>query len=320
MTRHRRFSSHLAAAFTRFLALKRATGRAYRSEENYLLRFDGFVRAHAAAPPLRRDTMHAFLSSLNHLTGRVRDNFVGVVWQALEYARTHGEVVEALPARPAPAPLGSRLRAPRILSHDEIALLVSSARSLPVRRDQQPSTYGTLFGLLAVTGMRIGEALALDVGDVDLANGMVSVRRGKFGKPRELPVQTSTVLRLQRHVDDPARTVGRGPGIPFFVSSIRRRLGYASAMIAFHDACRLARFDSLTRLHDLRHTFAVQRVLAWYAAGDDVNAWLPALSTYLGHTSVEHTRIYLRSNGLLLEQAALRFDALADYLDRNVPR
>lgn len=320
MTRRRRFSSHLAAAFTRFLALKRATGRAYLSEENYLLRFDEFVRVHAAGLPLGQDTLRAFLASLRHLSARVRDNFVGVVWQALQYARSHGEAVEALPARPSRSPTWNRRRAPRILSHDEIALLVTSARSLPAPRGRQPSTYATLFGLLAVTGMRISEALALDVEDVDLMNGMVSVRRGKFGKARDLPVRPSTVLHLRRHLDDPARTVGRRPGIPFFVSSTRRRLGYAGAMIAFHDACRIARFASLTRLHDLRHTFAVQRVLGWYAAGDDVNAWLPALSTYLGHTSVEHTRLYLRTNGLLLEQAALRFDALTDYLDRDERR
>jgi integrase len=318
MRRHRRFASHLAETFTGFLALKRATGRAYRGEENYLLRFDEFVRKHAAAPPLGRHTMRAFLASLEHLSGRVGDNFVGVVWQALEYARAHGAGVDALPARPSRSPPWSRCRAPRILSHAEIAALVSVARSRRVRRDRQATTYATLFGLLAVTGMRISEALALDVVDVDLAGGIVHVRHGKFGKARDLPVRPSTVLELQRHLNDPARTVGRGPDVPVFVSRVRRRLGYASAIREFHHACRRAGFGSLTRIHDLRHSFAVQRVLAWYAAGDDVNAWLPALSTYLGHISVEHTRLYLRSNGLLLEQAALRFDALTVELDRDV--
>jgi integrase len=320
MTRRRRFSSHLAAAFARFVALKRATGRAYRSEESHLLRFDEFVRKNAAGPPLGRDAMRAFLSSLNHLSGRARDNVLGVVWPALEYARAHGEAVDAPPSRPPRTGAWSRRRAPRILSHDDIASLLSSARALPARCGRQPSTYATLFGLLAVTGMRIGEALALDVHDLDLANGIVSIRHGKFGKARDLPLRSSTVQQLRCHLDDPARTVGRRPHVPVFVSNQRRRLGYAGAMVAFHQACRAARLEPLPRLHDLRHTFAVRRVIAWYAAGDDVNGWLPALSSYLGHTSVEHTRLYLRAHGMLFEQAARRFDALANRLDPDVLR
>lgn len=320
MTRRPRFSSHLAAAFTRFVALKRATGRAFVSDEKHLRRFDEFVRVHAAAPPLARDAMHAFLSSLKHLSGRARDNVLGVVWPALAYARAHGEAVEVPPARPSRTPAWNRRRAPTILSHEDLLALVGAARSLPARCGRQPSTYATLFGLLAATGLRIGEALALDVQDLDLANGVVHVRRGKFDKARDLPIRLSTAQALRRHLEDPARTVGGAPDVPVFVSNRRRRLSYLGALGAFRQACRAAAFEPGLRLHDLRHTFAVRRVLAWYVAGDDVNAWLPVLSTYLGHTSVEHTRLYLQANGLLLEQAARRFDALADHLDQGVRR
>lgn len=320
MTRRPRFSSHLAAAFSRFVALKRATGRAYGSEERLLRRFDEFVCTHATTPPLTRDAMHRFLSSLNHLSGRARDNFVDVVWSAVAYARAHGEAVEPAPARPSRTPAWNRQRAPRIFSEEELLALVSAARALPARCGRQPSTYATLFGLLAATGLRIGEALALDVHDLDLANGVLHVQRGKFDKARDLPIRTSTVEALRRHLHDPGRVVGSVPDVPVFVSSRRRRLSYLGALAAFGQACRAAALEPRPRLHDLRHTFAVHRVLAWYAAGDDVSAWLPALSTYLGHTSVEHTRLYLQANGLLLEQAARRFDALADHLDQGVRR
>lgn len=315
MTRRRRFSSHLATSFTRFVALKRATGRGYDSEEKHLLRFDQFVAAHAARPPLGRDTMHSFLLSLRHLSGRARDNVLDVVWPALEYALTHGAPVEALPARPSRTPAWDHRRSPKILSHDEVAALVSAARALPATGGRQPSTYATLFGLLAVTGMRIGEAIALDMQDVDLAHAVITVRRGKFDKSRALPIRPSTVQALRRHLEHPARTVGNSPEAPVFVSSLRRRLSYPAAMVTFHRACRAVPIEPLPRLHDLRHTFAVRRVLAWYEAGADINAWLPALSTYLGHVSVEHTRLYLRDNGLLFEQAARRFDELARHLD-----
>jgi len=293
------------------VALKRATGALYHTEEAHLFRFDQYVRTHAAQPPLGRDAMHAFLASLAHLSARGRDNVLGVVWPALEYARCHGAAVAELPARPARVPCWTRTRAARILSNDEIRSLLAAARTLPARCGRQPSTYATLFGLLAVTGMRIGEALALDVQDLDLAGQVVFIRHGKFAKARDVALRPSTVEELRRHLHAPVRTIGRGPDLPVFVSSQRRRLGYAGAARAFHQACLAAHLEPLPRPHDLRHTFAVQRVLAWYAAGDDVNAWLPALSTYLGHASVENTRLYLRQNGLLLEQAALRFEGFA---------
>jgi integrase len=102
------------------------------------------------------------------------------------------------------------------------------------------------------------------------------------------------------------------------VSNRRRRLSYPGAAQAFRQSSHAADLEPLPRLHDLRHTFAVQRVVGWYAAGQDVNAWLPALSTYLGHVSIENTRLYLRANGLLFEEAAARFELRTCGLDLEV--
>lgn len=168
--------------------------------------------------------------------------------------------------------------------------------------------------------MRIGEARALDVGDIDLRQHLLTIRSGKFGKARVLALRSSTTEALRRYLHDARRSLDDGTATPVFVSSLGRRLSHPAALRAFRQACSAARIAAPPpRLHDLRHSFAVQCVIGWYADGRDVNAWLPALSTYLGHISVENTRLYLRANGLLLEQAAARFEAATTALDEVAP-
>jgi len=164
--------------------------------------------------------------------------------------------------------------------------------------------------------MRIGEALALDIGDLDRRDRILTVRKGKFGKRRALPLRDSTVAALVRYVNHPRRPVGKDTSAPLFVSSRRRRLSYPAVWPAIRKACLAAEISHpLPRPHDFRHTFAINRVVTWYAEGRDVNTLLPTLSTYLGHLSVENTRLYLTANGALLDHAAARFADLASALD-----
>ena len=180
----------------------------------------------------------------------------------------------------------------------------------------RPATTATLLGLLYTTGMRIGEALALDVGDLDCGDRILTVRKGKFGKSRALPLRESTFEALVRYVHHPLRPMGTDASAPLFVSCRRRRLSYPAVSSALCKACLAAGISKpLPRPHDFRHTFAIGRVEAWYAEGRDVNALLPTLSTYLGHVSVENTRLYLIANGTLLEQAAARFAHNTSALD-----
>jgi len=310
------FSSWLAPHLDHLVAVKRAGGASYASQVVLLRAFDRHLTEQVARPPLSREHVVAYLASLARLSPRARDNAISAVWQALAHARHHGAPVEALPCRPAPPPAGLRVRQPRILSAQEFQLVVATARQLYGDSPFRTATIVTLLGLLYTTGIRIGEALALDVHDLDIRDHILTVRRGKFGKARALPLRVSVVAALQRywwHPDHPRRG-------PLFASTLRRRLAHPTAWRAFRGACRAARITlPLPRLHDLRHTFAVRRVVTWYAGGRDVNRLLPALSTYLGHVSVENTRCYLRANGLLLEQAAARFARQTTWLDRRAP-
>ncbi len=316
MTRSLSFSSWLAHYFDRFVEIKRAGGADYSSQRNLLLAFDLYVCEHAPNPPLLLDVLTRYLESLGRLSLRGRDNVVGVVWLALAHALRHGAPVETLPMRPPLPPSYWRERPPRLLSPAEVGTLLSAARQLPPVHSLRPVTTATLLGLLYAAGIRIGEALALDVGDVDHGDRILTVKKGKFGKSRALPLRASTVDALERYVRHPLRAVGTEASAPLFVSRRRRRLSYSAVCSALTNACLLAGLSQpWPRLHDFRHLFAVRRVAAWYAEGRDINSLLPALSTYLGHVSIDSTRRYLVANGLLLEQAAARFAHKTSALD-----
>lgn len=316
MSRPRPFNSWLAPHFEGFVALRRASGARYDSQRSLLLAFDRFLSANAPKPPLLRETVDQYLASCDRLSPRGRDNVVSVLWPSLGYAVRHGASVEPLPARPPRPPKNWRQRQPRIVSTPETQSLIAAARELSPQNTLRPATTATLIGLLYTTGIRIGEALALDVGDLDSREGILSIRKGKFGKSRFVPLLESTLEALVRYVEHPLRPVGTQASAPFFVSGQRRRLADPTAREAIYSACRIAGIAKpWPRPHDFRHTLAVSRVATWYREGRDVNALLPALSTYLGHVSVENTRLYLIANGVLLEQAGARFEHYTRALD-----
>lgn len=316
MTPRRPFTSWLASHFDHFVALRNACGAKYVSQRRLLLAWDRYLTQHAPRPPLRRETLLLYLASLDRLTPRARDNAISVVWPALRHAQAHGAAVEPLPPRPTHPPTGWRQRPPRILEPLEMSRLIRGARQLPPQGKLRSATTATVLGLLYATGIRIGEALAIDIGDLDPDDGILTIRSGKFGKRRALPLLSSTTRALLRYLDHPARRVATTASAPLFVSRLRRRVAPATVTQGLYDAFRIAGITQpRPRLHDLRHTFAVQRVAAWYREGREVNRMLPALSTYLGHVSVQNTRRYLTQNGVLLEQAAARFETSTRALD-----
>jgi len=198
---------------------------------------------------------------------------------------------------------------PYLYSAEEIERLMRAAQTM--KSQHRRSTYRTLIGLLAATGMRIGEALALDRRDLDHAHHLLVVRHGKFGKSRELPLHPTTLAALERYLRRRERPHTTSPAV--FVSSTGSRLPYYDVQPTFR---RLARQAGLTprsnkcrpRLHDLRHSFAVQTILDAYRDDTEVGARLPLLSTYLGHVDPKATYWYLSAAPELLELAAQRLE------------
>lgn len=308
MRRHATFRSWLGHHFRAFVTLKHAGGFDYQSEEKLLLAFDRHVCSSEVKPPLSRPVLLAYLETKAHLAPRSRDNVIAVLWQSLAYARRHGARVLDLPPRP-PRPLKYlRQRQPRILTDAEFGELLSAAARLTPVAGYRPVTTATMLGLLWTTGLRVAEALALDVGDLDTRDRLLTVRAGKFGKRRVLPLQVSTVSALERYLYHSMRRSSVAPSAPLFISERKRRICDSSFEATFAKAWTATSISGpRPRIHDLRHAFAVRTVAHWYAERCDINVLLPALSTYLGHVSVENTRQYLVANGSLLRAASTRF-------------
>ncbi|MGH7761340.1 MAG: tyrosine-type recombinase/integrase [Candidatus Dormibacteraceae bacterium] len=207
-------------------------------------------------------------------------------------------------------PTQSHRATPYLYSRNDIARLMLAARALPSR--WWALTAETAIGLLAVTGMRVGEVVRLDLADIDWELGLVAVRWTKFGKSRSVPLHPTTVAALHHYeISRRRRELPLGT-LAFFVSTTGERLRYDSLHRTFHRLVRQLGLGTTAgkcpRVHDLRHTFAVDTILGWYRAGADVAARLHLLSTYLGHIDPMATYWYLSAAPELLALVAERLE------------
>jgi integrase/recombinase XerD len=204
-------------------------------------------------------------------------------------------------------------QAPYIYRDDEVQQLMRAARRIPSKTGLRAASYSNLIGLLAVTGLRINEALRLDDHDVDLASSLLTIRRTKFGKSRLVPLHPSTTRALRRYVSTRDRIRPLRPSDAFFVGEQGRRLTEWTARWTFNKLSRQVGLRGPTarrgpRLHDFRHRLAVKTLIGWYRQGVDVERRLPVLSTFLGHGHVSDTYWYLTAVPELLRLAAERLE------------
>jgi integrase len=203
-----------------------------------------------------------------------------------------------------------RWRPPFIYSAADVAALMAEVPRL-IPTPLRAATFQTMIGLLAATGMRVGEAIALTQSDIDWADGVLTVRHSKFGKSREVPLHQTTVDALAHYAQVRSRCLTQPPPT-FFTSSKSTPVIYGDFATKFREL--VARTGVGTgspacpRVHGLRHSFAVNTLIRWYQAGDDVAALLPRLSTYLGHVEPGYTYTYLSASPELLALAAARLE------------
>jgi integrase len=213
--------------------------------------------------------------------------------------------------------------APHIYHEEEIVELLVATDQLGPPGSLRPATFATLFGLMASTGLRVSEAIHLRDADVDLKRGMLTIRQTKFAKSRQLPIHPSTVDALARYRRQRARHMPTTGDMPFLIGSRGTRLGQPVSDRQAHRVFNALR-DSLgwvnrgahaaPRLHDLRHTFAVRRVMLWHSDGTDVDQMMLALSTYMGHAKIVYTYWYLTAVPELMTLAGGKFEQFADLL------
>jgi integrase len=218
---------------------------------------------------------------------------------------------------------------PHIYQDQEVIDLLAAAHQLGAEGSLRAATYETLFGLIASTGLRVSEATHLLDTDVDLVQGVLTVRQTKFNKSRQLPLHPSVIAALLRYRTLRRQQVLEYAGLPFFVGTRGRRLGKPLGLRQVDRVFTLLRKQlgwinrgahDAPRVHDLRHTFAVRRVLLWQAQGTDIDQAMLALSTYMGHAKISHTYWYLTAVPELMGMAAGKFEQYAqpeevDYAD-----
>lgn len=299
----------LRAGVSEYLELRRSLGFGLKKDEGLLLNFADFMErrhaAHITAKLAVKWAQQPESTDANYLAGRLRAVRSFARYRILSDPRTEIPAADLLPRQ------RSAFR-PHIFSEEEIARLLAAC--LQRRRGAKPisrwSRY-TIFGLLSVTGMRVSEVLNLDLEDVDLDCGVVTIRNSKFGKSRLVPVHPTTcdILKIYRERRDEF-LAGRVVK-PFFISPLGCRITHSVLDRSFLRLSRKLGMRGLSdttgpRLHDLRHTMAVEVLRRCYRVGADPERRLPALSTYLGHTHLNYTYWYLHQNPSLMTEAMAR--------------
>jgi integrase/recombinase XerD len=304
--------STLREALATYLSLRRGLGSELRGPGAYLRRFVEFLEGEGAP---------AITTELALRWATARPDATPATWALrLADARRFAAWLSATDARTEVPPLGLlphryRRRAPYVYRDEEIARLLDAAAQLPSSSGLRAQTYATLFGVLATTGLRLGEAIALDRDDVDLRAGVLTIRRAKFGKSRFVPVHDSARTALQRYAQQRDRRVPHPASPAFFLSERGVRVTQCSARYTFAVVSRgvglrpptvRRRHGRGPRLHDMRHRLAAKTLIRWYQEGRDVERELPKLSTYLGHVHVADTYWYIEAVPELLRLATER--------------
>jgi len=308
------YGSHLGPVIRSHVERMRQLGCRYN--EDRFLRFDRFLqqREGLAKCPVHR-LVQDYAESARTASGHLERLKVGRT--ILDSLRRHGEPVQ-VPRRDrliVAAMLRERCK-PYIFTSEEIQRLLTTALSFSSpKASLRPLTLYTMLVLAYCAGLRMGEIVHLSVGDVRLDEGLIEIRDTKFFKSRRLPLTSSVMEALRKYLQ--ARTAA---GASTAVDSSlfwHNKKGYAY-ITANHLLRRVLRRAGLKpnpgrvgpRIHDLRHTFVVHRMLAWYREGIDVQARLPYLWTYLGHRDLHSTIVYLTVTQELLQEASERFRKL----------
>ncbi|WP_316157456.1 tyrosine-type recombinase/integrase [Cupriavidus sp. BIC8F] len=211
---------------------------------------------------------------------------------------------------------GHRRLAPHIYTRQEVCDLLEQAGRLPPLDGLRPATYRTLFGLIATVGLRLSEALNLRDGDVDLRRACLTVRHTKFNKSRCLPLHSSAVQALNEYRQLRDRRVETRADMPFFVSQSGCALPKRTVQDVFVQLRRQLAWQARgdyphPRIQDLRHSFAVARLLRWYETGETVDHAVLWLCTYLGHASISDTYWYLSGTPELMRVVGAKFECFA---------
>jgi site-specific recombinase XerD len=309
--------SPLAEPIRQFVEYKQALNRKYRPEAAALRLFDRYLCEHAVTgwTSINGILIERFLQSRPRTRPRSYNHLLGVLHRFFDWA-----VMQRLIAHN-PVNVGRRRDTGKLIPYlfdlNDAKRLLQVVSTLPdrSRAPHRARTYETIFALLYGLGLRVGEAVRLKLGDVDLQGNTLFIRETKFSKSRIVPLGPRLAARLQHYVEE-RHDEPREPDRPLFSFTKRGCICPETISQTFHAlvpklGLHLPPGVSPPRLHDLRHAFAVGTLLRWYREGIDPSCRLIYLSTFLGHVDPNSTAVYLTITEELLREADRRFRAFA---------
>ena len=312
------FVSRLAEAMVRFVAFKRMQGYDYTASAECLRQFDTFVsNSECTQRGIEARELERYRFQIRGLKPATQRGRLSVVRQFSLHLRAFAPTSAVLPRdliRRQPRAIRFRP-----LDADQVVALMAATVTLQATNEIREHCIRFLIGLLYCTGLRISEALALNLGDVDLDRAMLFVRRGKFCKERLVPMSPSLMVAMDQWLKLRSAFAGLHPSAPLFLAGWNNRLNRYQASKAFARLRIYCGFDDEPppRLHDLRHNYACACIARWRETGEDVNALLPVLSNAMGHVDVHATEVYIHINAASLQQASAKFHHYATSLSEH---
>lgn len=290
-----------------YLEMRRKLGFAMHIEGEELLRFARYAEREGHNGPLTVEIalQWAQTSSGSRIYHARRLDIVRRFARYLKLSVPETEI-------PQEGMLGPSYRriSPYIYSEEEVSALIEACHRLTPVNGIRPHSHATLFGLLACTGMRISEALNLSIDDFDSEQGLITIIEGKFHKSRLLPLHPSSVKALMAYRK---RRESRHPSTrAFFVTELGTSLKYIKVLMTFRMIAESFNWSRDTRIHGLRHTFAVRKLLQWHGDGEDVHRHIGELSTYLGHCKIHDTYWYFSAVPELMALVGRQFEHYAE--------
>ena len=308
MSAQERFHGPLADPMSKFVSFKRMQGYDYRSRAGCLMRFDLFLtEADCSDGLLHGELFDRYTGTTKGLAPSTREGLLSVVREFSRWLHAYRPESAVVPARILPRHCRN-VRFYR-LDPEQVRKLMEAAAQLRPERGIRPRCICFLIGLLYSTGLRIAEALSLNLGDLDTDMGTLFIRRGKFGKERVVAMTDSTLTAVRGWLQVRSLWARTGPSAPLLVGGANTRLTCHQARYAFRLLRRHCGLEGRPppRLHDLRHNFACRCIARWRREGKDVQALLPVLANAMGHVNIHATQVYIHVEAAALEQASDRF-------------